>query len=59
MKNLDKGSIIKWAYWPEPVEIKIIEDAGKYIRIIGVTTVSRSHIDQLIPHDAFNLCCQF
>jgi superfamily II DNA or RNA helicase len=51
MKNLDKGSIIKGAYWPEPVEIKLIEDAGGYIHIMGVTTVSRSHIDQLIPHD--------
>lgn len=51
MKGLDKGSIIKGAYWPEPVEIKLIEEADGYIHIMGVTTVSRSHIDQVIPHD--------
>ncbi|MBI2487426.1 MAG: DUF3883 domain-containing protein [Deltaproteobacteria bacterium] len=54
MKNLDKGSIIKGSYWPEPVEIKLIEDAGVYVRIIGVTTISRSHIDQLITHEEFS-----
>ena len=54
MKNLDKGSIIKGSYWPEPVEIKLIEDAGAYVRIIGVTTISRSHIDQLITHEEFS-----
>ncbi len=47
------GSIIKSSRWPEPIEIKLIEKSGKYIRIVGVTTYSRSHIDQLIPEKEF------
>ena len=45
MKDLDKGSIIKGSYWPEPVEIKLIEDAGAYVRIIGVR---ERQINQLV-----------
>ncbi len=50
---IKEGSIIKSSRWPEPVEVKLIEKTGNYIHIIGVTTHSHLHIDQLIPEDDF------
>jgi len=49
IQDLKTGSIIKGPYWPEPVEVKLIEEIGGYIRIIGVTIPSQTPIDQLIP----------
>ncbi len=37
--------------WPEPVEVKKIDNDGSYVHIVGATTVTLSHIDQLIPVD--------
>lgn len=48
MDNIKPGSIIKGSYWPEPVEIKLIEAQGEYVHIVGATTLSRQHIDQII-----------
>lgn len=53
MTNIRPGSIIKGSKWPEPVEIKLIEEAGSYVHIVGATTLSRQHIDQIIPRDEF------
>ena len=54
MANIKPGSIIKGPNWPEPVEIKLIEDTGEYIHIVGATTISGKHIDQLIPTTEFS-----
>ncbi|HEV2120768.1 MAG TPA: helicase-related protein [Candidatus Bathyarchaeia archaeon] len=35
--------------WPEPVEVKKIDNDGTYIHIVGATTTTGQHIDQLIP----------
>ena len=48
---MHKGDIIKSSLWPETVEVKFIEQTGNYIHLIGITTVSHSTIDQLIPED--------
>ena len=53
MDNFQKGTIIKGPNWPEPVEIKLIEDAGDYVHIVGATKNSRQHIDQLISKEEF------
>ncbi len=53
MKNIKPGSIIKGYYWPEPIEVKIFEDLGEYVHIVGSTTVSREHLDQIIPKGEF------
>ncbi len=53
MEGIKQGSIIRGSYWPEPVEIKLVEEAGDYIHIIGATTISRNHVDQIIPRDEF------
>lgn len=38
MKDIRQGSIIKSFKWSEPVEISLIEDLGKYVRIVVATT---------------------
>jgi SNF2 family DNA or RNA helicase len=49
---IKQGCIIKGSYWPEPVEVNLIEDSGNYVRIVGVTTdKTKTHIDQLIPKE--------
>ena len=53
MNKIKPGSIIKGSNWPEPVDIKLIEEAGDYIHIVAATTLSRDHIDQIIPRDEF------
>ncbi len=42
-------SIIQGASWPEPVEVSQVEDLGDYVRIVGVMTKSRAHVDQVLP----------
>jgi len=51
MINITKGDIIKGSYWPEPVEVKLIEETGNYLHIVGVTLISQSPVDQLIPKE--------
>lgn len=46
--KLRPGMIIRGSSWPEPIEVKFIENAGNYLHIIGATTISNTHIDQLI-----------
>ena len=48
MNKITPGITVKGSYWPEPVEIKFIEEAGDYVHIIAVTTKSKQHIDQLV-----------
>jgi len=45
---LKVGNIIKSVNWPEPVEIKLLEEVGDYYHIIGSTTITSIHIDDLI-----------
>ena len=59
MATIKAGSIIKGPNWPEPVEIKFAEETGEYTHIVGATTVSGNHIDQLIPTSEFlNYCIE-
>jgi superfamily II DNA or RNA helicase len=46
---IQKGDVIKSPLWPETVEVKLVEQNGNYIHLIGITTVTHSTIDQLIP----------
>ncbi len=45
------GSLLRGPRWPEAVEVKLVENLGDYIRLVGVAIKSRNHIDQLIPRD--------
>ena len=51
MPTIRPGSIIKGPLWPEPVDIKLVEDMGDYVHIVGATSVSRDHIDQIISRE--------
>ncbi len=48
---LKEGMIIEGPFWPEPVELKKVEEFGDRIHIIGVTIYSNTHIDQLISKE--------
>lgn len=51
--SIKPGTIIRGAYWPEPLEVNLIEDQEGYLRIVGVTTgKTKTHFDQIIPKDA-------
>jgi len=49
------GTIIRGPNWPEPVEIKQIEEIDAYYRIIGSTTLSNRHVDQIIPREELEI----
>lgn len=50
-REIKVGIIITGSKWPEPVEIKRVDYNGDYIHIVGATTLSNHHIDQLIPSE--------
>ena len=45
---LKEGEIIEGPFWPEPIEIKKVENYGDYLHIVGATVYSNIHIDQLL-----------
>jgi len=51
--SINVGQIIHNVRWPEPVEVKLVEQMDDYVRIVGVTVRSRQHVDQLIPKSEF------
>ena len=54
MQNIKQGSTIRGSNWPEPVEVKLIEDMGEYVHLVGVTVHSRDSIDDVIPLAEFS-----
>jgi SNF2 family DNA or RNA helicase len=52
--NIKQGSTIRGSNWPEPVEVKLIEEIGEeYIQIVGFTTRSRAPVDDVISREDF------
>src|SRR5215204_4443081 len=51
IQHIKAGIIISGHKWPEPVEIKRVDYNGDYIHIVGATTLSNQHIDQLISSE--------
>src|SRR3989441_3187885 len=49
LKGIKPGTILVGPKWKEPVEVKTIDNDGSYVHIVGATTVTSQHIDQLIP----------
>ena len=45
---LKEGMIIEGPFWPEPVEVKKIENLNGRIHIIGASINSKTYIDQLL-----------
>jgi len=50
---IKRGAIVKGALWPEPVEVNFVEELSGYVRIVGATILSGTHVDQLIPEEEF------
>ncbi len=46
--SIKKGSIIKAPNWPEPVEVKNIEEFVDHVSIVGATMNSRTSVDDII-----------
>ncbi|MGA8831073.1 MAG: DEAD/DEAH box helicase family protein, partial [Desulfomonilaceae bacterium] len=46
--QIKPGDIIQSPRWDEPIEVKLVENLGDYVKLIAVTVRSRKHIDQLI-----------
>ncbi len=49
LKDIRAGTILVGPKWKEPVEVKTIDNDGSYVHIVGATTITLQHIDQLIP----------
>ena len=49
MTEIQPGHIIQGPRWPEPVDVKLVEELGDYVHLVGATTGSGEHVDQLIP----------
>jgi len=50
---MKEGAVVEARFWPEPVEIDRVEEAGTYARILGSTTKSRQHIDKMLTREKF------
>lgn len=48
---IKEGDVVKGPFWNEPVKVDKLNEIGDYIHIIGSTTRSKKHIDQLIKRD--------
>ncbi|HIC91783.1 MAG TPA: hypothetical protein EYP21_06945, partial [Syntrophaceae bacterium] len=61
---IKEGMIIEGRFWPEPVEVKKVEEfpacagRGERIHIIGATIYSNIHVDQLIPKEEIACLCR-
>lgn len=53
VEDIKPGTVITGPKWPEPVEVKKIDNEGSYIHLVGATIPSGQHIDQLIPTTDF------
>ncbi len=51
MPEIEPGHTIQGPRWPEPVDVKLVEDLGDYVHLVGATTNSGEHVDQLIPRE--------
>ncbi|SHK67739.1 helicase-related protein [Rhodothermus profundi] len=49
MGHIKPGDIIQGPHWPESVEVNLVQDLGSYVRIVGRTTTSGYHVDQMLP----------
>ena len=49
MPQIQPGHTIQGPRWPEPVDVKLVEDLGDYVHLVGATTGSGEHVDQLLP----------
>ena len=44
---LSEGKIIEGPFWPEPIEIKKVENYGDYVHIVGSTDGKEKQLSRL------------
>lgn len=54
LQQIKPGDVLKASLWPEPVEVRSVQQAGDYLNLVLFTTVSRQLIDQIIPLSALD-----
>ncbi len=57
--EIKENSIAEGPFWPEPVEVKKVEDLGDELHIIGTTLNSRQYVEQLLPKFELNKIKEF
>jgi superfamily II DNA or RNA helicase len=53
VEDIKPGTVVTGSRWPEPVVVKKIDSSGGYVHVVGATTLSGQHVDQLIPAEDF------
>ena len=53
MIRINKGNIIKSDGWADPVRVDIIEECGKYYRIIGETVNTGKYFNKIVSKEDF------
>jgi len=48
---IQEGTTIEGPFWPEPVEVKKVEEFGGRVHLIGATIYSNTHVDQLLTRE--------
>lgn len=48
-EEIRPGVRIQGPLWPEPVEVKWVEDRGDYLHLVGQQIRSRRPVEQLLP----------
>ncbi|MBU7001581.1 MAG: DEAD/DEAH box helicase, partial [Theionarchaea archaeon] len=46
-----EGSVVEGPFWPEPIEIKKVDQLESHVHIVGATVHSNTLIDQVIPKE--------
>lgn len=46
-----QGDVIKGQFWDETVKVDFCEDRGKHLRLVGATTLTGKHVDDLIEKE--------
>jgi len=51
ISELKAGVIIEGSKWPEPIEVKKVENLGNDVRLVGAMIRSKDHIDSILSND--------
>ena len=49
--ELKENAVISGPFWSEPIKVDKVEEVADYIRIVGSTLHSHSHIDHLLKRE--------
>jgi len=47
------GTVIQSDRWPEPIILKLVEDYGEYVQIVGAYLTSHTHVEVILSKEEF------